>query len=242
MKRSERHHLKENELAHMAAAAREAVESKGRQVGAVVLAIVVVGGALVGYFAWQSRQENQAGRMLAEALAVEETRVGPPSAPGSSSATKSFATEREKNEAALAKFKAVADEYSSTDAGLFARYQQASLLMSLGKASEAAATYQLVIDRSRGVYSQMARLGLAEAQASSGQYDQAIAGFKSLAEQKEQSVPLDGILVQLGRTYLAAGKPSDAQQTFERVVREFPLSPFSSEAQRQLDKLKKSEV
>jgi TolA-binding protein len=242
MKRSERHHLKENEFVHMAAAAREAVESRGRQVGAVILAIVVVGGALIGYFVWQSRLENRAGRMLAEAIAVEETRVGPPTSPDSTSATASFATEREKHEAALAKFKAVADEYSSTDAGVFARYQQASLQMSLGKASEAAATYQQVIDKSRGVYSQMAKLGLAEAQANAGQYDQAIASYKSLAEQKDQSVPIDGILVQLGRTYLAAGKQSDAQQTFERVVKEFPLSPFSSEAQRQLDKLKKSEV
>lgn len=242
MKRSERHHLKENELAHMTVAARQAVESRGRQVGALLLAIVVIVGAFVGYFAWQSRLENRAGRLLAEAMAVEEVRVGPPSSPDSTSATKSFATEREKHEAALAKFKTVADEYGSTGAGLFARYQQASLLMSLGKATEAAATYQQVIDRSNGVYGQMAKLGLAEAQANAGQFDQAIAGYKSLTEQKEQTFPLDGILVQLGRTYLAAGKASDAQQTFERIVKEFPLSPFSSEAQRQLDKLKKSEV
>jgi TolA-binding protein len=234
--------LKENELVHMTAVARQAVETRGRQVGALLLAIVVVAAALVGYFAWQSRRENQAGRLLAEAMAVEDARVGPPAAPGSSSSTQIFATEREKHEAALAKFKTVADAYSSTGAGLFARYQQASLLLTLGKASEAATTYQEVIDRSSGVYGQMAKLGLAEAQANAGQFDQAIAGYKSLTEQKDHTFPLDGLLVQLGRTYLAAGKTSDAQQTFERVVKEFPLSPFSSEAQRQLDKLKKSEV
>jgi predicted negative regulator of RcsB-dependent stress response len=240
MKRSERHHLKENELVHMTAVARQAVESRGRQVGALLLAVVVVAGALAGYFVWQSRQENQAGRLLAEAMAVQEARVGPPPGPDAPSSTsQTFATEREKHEAALAKFKAVADAYGSTDAGLFARYQQASLLMSLGKASEAATTYQEVIDRSGGVYGRMAKLGLAEAHANAGQFDQAIAGYKSLTEQKDQSFPLDGLLVQLGRTYLAAGKASDAQQTFERVVKEFPLSPFSSEAQRQLDKLKK---
>jgi TolA-binding protein len=48
---------------------------------------------------------------------------------------------------------------------------------------------------------------------------------------------VDGLLVQLGRAYLAAGRTTEAQQTFERIIKEFPLSPFTSEAQRRLDAL-----
>jgi outer membrane protein assembly factor BamD (BamD/ComL family) len=46
--------------------------------------------------------------------------------------------------------------------------------------------------------------------------------------------------MQLGRTYLEAGKSTEAQQTFNRVVQEFPESPFSGDARKELESLKKS--
>ncbi|MBW8868628.1 MAG: tetratricopeptide repeat protein [Acidobacteria bacterium] len=46
--------------------------------------------------------------------------------------------------------------------------------------------------------------------------------------------------MQLGRIYLEAGKRSDAQQTFNRVVEEYPESPFAGDARREIETLKKS--
>src|SRR5256712_5967220 len=113
--------------------------------------------------------------------------------------------------------------------------------MALGKAADAAREYQQVIDRAGdGIYGQMARLGLAEAQARAGQYDQAINTFKELAQRKDGPLPVDGILMQLGRTYLDAGKRADAKQTFDRLVLEYPESPFSGEAKKELETLKKT--
>ena len=86
----------------------------------------------------------------------------------------------------------------------------------------------------------MARLGLAEAQARAGQYDQAINAFKELAQRKDGPLPVDGILMELGRTYRDAGKRADAQQTFNRLVAEFPDSQFTQEAKRELDSLNKA--
>ena len=241
MKRTERHHLKENELAALAISARDAVDARRRELGLVAILLLVVVAAAVGYLTWRGRVEGQAGAMLAEAATIEAARVGPPPADGTPAVGLSFPTEREKYEAALAKFKAVADQYPSTDAGAFARYREGALLMALGRAPEAAAVYQLVIDRAGGdIHGQMARLGLAEAQARSGKFDDAIATFKGLAETPDGLLPLDGILMQLGRTYREAGKTVEAQQTFNRVVEEFPDSPFNSEAQRELETLKKT--
>src|SRR2546428_4218975 len=102
--------------------------------------------------------------------------------------------------------------------------------MALGKAADAAREYQQVIDRAGdGIYGQMARLGLAEAQARAGQYDQAINAFKELAQRKDGPLPIDGILMELARTYRDAGKRADAQQTFNRIVAELPDSPFTQE-------------
>ena len=80
----------------------------------------------------------------------------------------------------------------------------------------------------------------AEAQARAGQFDQAIAAYKALAERQDDTLPLDGILMQLGRTYVSAGKRAEAQQTFNRIVQEFPESQFTAEARQQLDALKRA--
>jgi TolA-binding protein len=153
----------------------------------------------------------------------------------------SFPTEREKHQTALTKFKIVADEYPATDAGLFARYREGTTYMALGVPASAAQSFQQVIDHGgTGLYAQMARLGLAEAQAQTGQFELAIATFKELADRKDGQVPVDGVLIRLGRTYLDAGKRAEAEQTFNRLVQEFPDSPFSSDARRELDSLKKT--
>lgn len=241
MKRNERHHLKENELVQLASRTREAIDARQREFGAVAIAVILVAVAAIGYYAWRSRVEGRAGSMLADAVILSEARVGPPPAPGTPATGPSFPTEREKYEATAAKFKAVADEYPSSDAGVFARYREGSTQMALGNTKEAAAAYQQVIDRAgSGLYGQMARLGLAEVQAREGQYDSAISTYKGLADNKDGPLPVDGILMQLGRTYLEAGKATEAQQTFNRVVEEFPESPFSGDARKQLESLKKS--
>jgi TolA-binding protein len=241
MKRAERHHLKENELAHLTVAAREALVQRRAQMTKLVAAIVVIAVIALGFAWWRGRTQARAGALLADALAVEDARVGPPPAPGTPPTGLTFPTEREKREAMLAKLKAAADAYPATDAGIFARYRLAATYMALDKPSEAAAEYQQVIDRAgTDLYGQMARLGLAEAQARSGQYDSAIQTYSELSQQKEGPLPVDGVLMQLGRTYLQAGKTAEAQQTFTRLVDEFPNSPFNGDARRELETLKKS--
>jgi TolA-binding protein len=242
MKRSERHHLKDNELARAAATARQIVEERRGQVTATAVAVVVVAAVALGYFWWSGRVSARAHTLLADALAIDEARIGPPPAAGSPApGGLSFETVRARNQAALTKFKIVADEYPSTDAGIFARYRQAATYMALGEAASAATAYQQVIDRAgNSLYGQMAKLGLAEAQAQTGQYEQAINTFKDLAARKDGEVPIDGVLLRLGRVYVDAGKKSDAEQTFNRLMSEFPDSPFSADARRELDQLKKT--
>jgi TolA-binding protein len=241
MKRTERRHLKEHELQRFAIEVREAFEARKRETTIGIVAVVVVVAAFIGYFGWKERTEGRADTMLAEALAIQDARVGAPAAPGTPNAGLSFPTEQARAEAALARFKAVADAYPSSQAGIFARYQEAVSQMTLGQPAAAAALYQDVIKRDgSGIYGQMARLGLAEAQARAGQYDLAIKEFSDLSQRKDGPLPVDAILMQLGRTYLEAGKRAEAQQTFNRIVQEYPDSPFSGDARRELDNLKKT--
>jgi tetratricopeptide (TPR) repeat protein len=242
MKRTERHHLKENDLGVLARQARGAVEARKRETTFAIGAIVIVGAVVLGYVAWRDRVDSRAEAMLADAIATAQTRVGPPVAPGTPGAGPSFATERARAEAAVAKFKAAADAHPGNDAGIFARYQEGTLHIALGNEAESIAAYQQVIDRAGAdhIYGRMARIGIAEAQAKSGQYEQAINTYRELAQLTDGPLPIDGILMQLGMVYRDAGKTSDAQQTFDRIVKEFPDSPFTTEARKALDSLKKT--
>jgi len=240
MKRSERHHLKQNELQTFTRQVQGTVEQHKNEATWLIVALAVIGVAAFGYWTWHERVQSRVHAMLAEALVVQEARIGPPAA-ATGGAGLTFPTERERAEAVIGKFKAAADAYPSTDAGMFARYQEASTQMSLGKTADAAKTYQQVIDQGGDkLYGQMSRLGLAEAHALSGQYEQAITAYKELAQRKDGQLPVDGILMQLGRVYRDAGRANDAQQTFNRIVEEFPDSPFNADAKRELDALKKT--
>src|SRR3954463_14836185 len=137
MKRTERKHLKENELAIFAQNTQRVLEARRTQLTYGVAALLIVLAGLIGYFAWNGTVQGRAGSLLAEALAIDEARVGPPAAPGSPSPGLTFPTEREKHQTALTKFKVVADQYPSTSAGLFARYRQGTTYMALGEPKSA---------------------------------------------------------------------------------------------------------
>ena len=52
-------------------------------------------------------------------------------------------------------------------------------------------------------------------------------------------VPVDGVLMALGRACVRAGKMEDAARAFNRVVEEFPDSVYSAEAKRELEEARK---
>jgi predicted negative regulator of RcsB-dependent stress response len=241
MKRTERRHLKENDLEMLAGSVVDFAEREKRTITAVIVAVIVIGGAALGYYLWRDHVQSTAHAALADALKIDDQPVGPASDPDAPGADQRFATERSKAQAALTKFKIVADGYPSTDAGIYARYREASTWMQLGSPGEAITSFQLVIDKDgNGLYGQMAKLGLAEAQAQAGSFDQAIDSLKQMSEAKDSKVPVDGVLMELGRVYNAAGKTKDAEQVFNKIVQEYPDSPFSVEARQLLDGMKKA--
>jgi TolA-binding protein len=238
MKRKERHHLKENELQRFAVQTRDMLEARKREATNLTIGAIAIVVVAAGYFLWREHVQARAHALLADALAAQESRVavaGTPASPGA------FPTDRARLEAAAAKFKTAADAYPSTDSGIFARYQEAADQLALGNTTAAIAAYQEVLRRGGdALYGQVGRLGLAEAQARSGQYEQAINTFKELAQRKDGPLPVDGILMELGRTYRSAGKAAEAKQTFNRLVDEYPESPYMQEAKRELDTLNKT--
>lgn len=246
MKRKERHQLKENEFAHILGSARDTVGNRGRQIGLITLAVLVLAGVALGINSWRQRGNADAERMLADAMVTFNARVVPvstePTQPGevpaaaSIGATGSFATVAAKLTVAAPKLKAAADAYPDSEAGITARYHYGSSMAALGKYDEAVAAFDDVVRRAGAdsLYGRMARLGKADTQARAGQHDAAIATWQQLASGTGDDLPKDAILMELARAYEAAGRTDEARKTFTQLVDEHPTSPYSAEARAEL--------
>ena len=246
MKSTERHKLKENEFARTVVHAREVMQTRGRDVATIVVVVIAAVALAAGYAWWRQSRNAKANAMLAEALAVEEAPVIAPVAPAPGSPIPvqqpgTFATEQGKLEAALPKLMRVADAYPNTDAGITARYHAASVLASLGRGAEAEQRYQEVIGKAgSSLYGRTAKLGLADVLVSEGKYDNAIKIYQEVSTDTKSPLPIDGVLMQLGRAYMKAGKKNEAAHAFTRVVEEFPQSLYAADARREMEEAKKS--
>ncbi len=244
MKTKERRHLKENELVHTLTAAQAFIEARRRQIGAGVVVALILGGTLAGIFILRQRNQAQGTGLLADAMVVLDAPVQPPTTPipeegkptpPSTQQPGTYPTEQAKLEAAIPKLKAAADAYPASEAGITARYHLAGALADLGRHKEALEAYDDVIARAgSGLYGRMAKLGKAEVHVQLSEYEPAIAIYKELAEANDTNLPVDAILMQLARTYQAAGNSGEAQKAFSRIVHEHPGSPFSAEAGKQV--------
>jgi TolA-binding protein len=244
MKSQERHKLKENEFAQAVGQARDVLANRQRDITWMVVVVVLLLAGVGGYTWWRQSTANRGTDLLASALAVYEAPVVPvaPPAPGSPAPVQqpgTYLTEQAKLEAALPKFIEAADRYPSTPAGVAARYHAASILANLGRYAEAEQRFQEVVNSAgSSLYGRTARLGLAETQVAQKKFDSAITIFTELSRDTNSAMPVDGVLMQLGRACALAGRKEEAVRAFTRVADEFPTSVYSGEAKRELENVK----
>ncbi len=154
----------------------------------------------------------------------------------------SFSSLEAKLEAALPQLLTAADAYPSTQQGLTARYQAAAVLIALERAAEAVVQYRQVMDLAGdALYGQMSRMGLAEALLLTGQPQEAIPLLEGQTSSLESLIPVDAVLMRLGHAYQLAGQPDDALAAFNRVVEEFPISMYFTDAQQQVETLRQGD-
>jgi tetratricopeptide (TPR) repeat protein len=241
MRTSERHHLKNNELAIALGQAGEMATRHQRTITMVVAALVLVVAAVGAYFAWRNSIDTRAREVLAQAMVVYEGRVVPPTPTpeGTPPApqTGMYPSETAKLEAALPKFIAAADAYPSSDPGRTARFHAAAVLSALGRFDEAIQQYDRLTDAG-GLLGQSAQLGKADAQLRAKQHDAAIATFKEMSERTDSTLPKDALLLELARAYKVAGKTEDARKTLNQIIEQHGDSPTAAAARQELEKIK----
>ncbi|WP_396623490.1 tol-pal system YbgF family protein [Luteitalea sp.] len=242
MNKTEREQLKHNEAADALVAASSYLSQYGRLVGLAAVAVLLLVGSVAGYRAFKARTEERAQTQLASAVEILNAPVAQPPAPGiapAAPAAGTYASEAARAEAALKQLLATADGFGSTDAGMRARYYAAALYAETNRAKEAGDLYTQVRDAAGAstLLGRMASLGLASMQVRQKQFDPAIKSLQELAQRRDGPLPVDAVLVQLAEAYQQAGRGAEASQTLQRVIDEFPQSPYAADARQRVEAL-----
>ena len=236
MKAQQRHQLKQNEVARTAARAVETFTEHRDRIMTITVIVLLVAAVAGGWFYWRKRTNDKAGAMLGVALTITNSPIVPaPTIPGATQAPGTYPSDRARQEASLKAFQDVATAYPSTAAGLAAQYHVGASLLLLERFPEAEKVFADVAARAgSSVYGPMAKMGRAEALAGESKYDDAIKVLTDLSADRDGALPVDGVLNELARACVKAGKKAEARAAFKRIVDEFPESVYGPDARQQL--------
>jgi hypothetical protein len=190
-------------------------EGKGKTI-MYALAAVAVLVILVGiYYAWNRRTDNAAQAALGKAIETSQAQVTDSPLPVGST-QKTFKTEKERAEAAINEFQAVADKFGNP-------YQEkAKYFIAVNKLSidRAAAISELeALAGSSGEVGKLSKFALAQAKAGDGKLDEAAALYQDLAGIDDPIVAKDTINFELAQIYQKQGKTEEATNLYFQIAK-----------------------
>jgi len=196
------------------------LEGQGRNLlyGLAALAVLVI---LAGiFYTWNKRSDAAAQTALGKAIETSQAAVSA-SPPPAGSTAKTFKTDKERAEASVAEFQAVADKFGGA-VGEKAKYLAAVNKLSLDRA---AATTELEgMAASNDEVGKLAKFALAQVKAEDGKTDEAITAYRELAAMSDPIVSKDTINIELAKLLEKQDKKQEAVDIY------FSIAKAASEA------------
>lgn len=180
--------------------------------GAVVLALIVGGGA---FWSYQRTQAADSRAALHKAVDLFHGEVSLDDQPG----TVTFATTLERIRRATEALEGVIDDYSGSAQAAAAEYYLGLLDAEQEKTEEAGARFEAAIAGPDAEYAALGRLAFAQMLQQSGKLDEARQHYEKLAAQPTRVVSKARAQVALARTY-AASDPQKAREILTAVREE----------------------
>lgn len=190
-------------------------EGKGRSILYGVVAVILL--AIIGtaIYSYTKRSGGAAQAALGKAIETSQARVTDAPAPAGST-EKTFKTEKERADAAIAEFQKVVDTYGGA-VGEKAKYFIAvNKLMS----DRTAAIGDLeAIAKSSGDTASLAKFALAQTKADDGKLDEAVTLYTELAAMKDSVIAKDTVNFDLAKIYEKQGKKQEAIDLYFSIAK-----------------------
>lgn len=180
------------------------------------IAAVAVLAALIGiFYMWNRRTNVQAQSALGKAIETASAQVTDLPLPAGATG-KTFKTERERAEAAIAEFQIVADKFSG-ETGDKARYFIAVNKLSIDRA--AAINELQSLSSKSGEVGTLSKFALAQAKTGDGSLDEAAALYQELAAMNDPVLAKDTINFELAKIYEKQGKKTEAADIYFNIAK-----------------------
>lgn len=196
--------------------------TEGIAIGAGVL---VLAGAFVAFRAYR---ENEAGRELSAALAALDAPLA--GQPQAETAPRTYATAAERDREADGHLNKAAQSRGTT-AG-----KAASVILAARdpKTPDAADRFARAARSGKAEVAAAAELDEARLLAAQGKTAEAIDRLKRGIESSDSAAPKDAMMFVLAEIYEKSGASADARATYQRLVSDYPNSPYRADARQKL--------
>ncbi len=193
-------------------------------------ALAVLGAVLLMVFIWwmigqwSGKQADAASEQLSLAVTVYQEALAQDGGGNLTDAEAGFAE--------------VIEEHGRTDQADFARMYQARIQLGRGEIDTARATLVQLVNRHKDdALGRLAALDLVRLRTASGQGAEVAAELEKMVVGRNSQLPRDVALFELGEVFVAEQKPDQAREYFQKLVDEFPESPYVAQARQRLAEL-----
>ena len=191
------------------------LEGQGRNMlyGLAALVVLLI---LAGiFFVWNKRSDGAAQTALGKAIDTSQAVVSA-SPPPAGSTGKTFKSEKERAEAAVAEFQEVSNKFGGS-VGQKARYLAAVNRLSIDRA--AATTDLEGLAKGNDEVGTLAKFALAQVKAEDGKTDEAIAAYQELAALGDTVIAKDTINFALAELLVKQGKKQEAADIYFNIAK-----------------------
>jgi predicted negative regulator of RcsB-dependent stress response len=236
-----RHQLKQDRFRGATIGAAEAtvhwsVEHKTKHANAAIVTLIVVAGAVGGWY-YINKQDEKASADLSRAVRALDTPVRPPGVPAQPDSP-SFASTQERATEARKQFQAIVEKYPHTRSGDVARYFLGLTSSQLGDNATAERELKRVAATHNDDLSALAKFALASVYRNLNRNKEAIDLYKQLIDKPTHTIGKVTAQLELAATYQADGQAAEAKRLYEQVQKENPSSQASQIASAKLQELK----
>ncbi len=233
-----RKEIKRDEFAAAVGRSVEYAESHVRTIAYAIGAVLLLVALGVAFYFWRNSRLQDANGALAQATRVYLAPVSATGARPNDPDEPSFANEAARRARAKQLLEKVRADYGSTAAADVAGLYLAQIAADEGRLDEARKAWQeFVDDHGDHLLAGEARLNLINLDRKQGKAEKVADELRRMLDGNDQTLPQDVILFELGATLEQLNRKQEAAQTYQRILDEFPQSPYGSEAQQKVSAL-----
>jgi tetratricopeptide (TPR) repeat protein len=230
-----RKEIKRDEFASAVGRSVEYAESHGKTIAIAIGAALLLGALWFGVSSYQKSRNVKANDALAYAMKVYEAPVDQAAPKPNDPLTPSFASQETKRARAKELFTKLRDDFGSVDAADVAGVYLGQIAAQEGDLKTARQLWtDFAEDHRDHMLAGEVQLNLMEMDRQEGKAADLATRLRGLLEQSEPPLPQDVLYHELGKTLEQLGQTKEAVDAYQKIVDEFPRSPYQSEAMQRI--------